>query len=76
MSALVAASFIIVFTAMQAAGPYIVGWLTDNVFGDPKALRYALALIHGITAPLAVLVFWIGLKPYGEAVIRARAWQK
>ena len=76
MRAQVTASFLFVFTAMQAAGPYIVGWLTDNVFGDPKSLRYALALIHGITAPLAVLVFWIGLKPYGEAVIRARAWQK
>jgi len=75
MRAQVTASFLFVFTVMQAAGPFIVGWLTDNVFGDPKSLRYALALIHGVTAPLAVLVFWIGLKPYGEAVIRARAWQ-
>jgi MFS family permease len=75
MRAQVTASFLFVFTAMQAAGPYIVGWLTDNVFGDPHSLRYALALIHGITAPLAVLIFWIGLKPYGETVIRARAWQ-
>jgi MFS family permease len=75
MRAQVTASFLFVFTAMQAAGPYIVGWLTDDVFGDPKSLRYALALIHGVTAPLAVLVFWIGLKPYGEAVVRARAWQ-
>jgi MFS family permease len=75
MRAQVTASFLFVFTVMQAAGPFIVGWLTDNVFDDPKSLRYALALIHGVTAPLAVLVFWIGLKPYGEAVIRARAWQ-
>lgn len=75
MRAQVTASFLFVFTVMQAAGPFIVGWLTDNVFGDPKSLRYALALIHGVTAPLAVLVFWIGLKPYGETVIRARAWQ-
>lgn len=75
MRAQITASFLFVFTMMQATGPYLVGWLTDNVFGDPKSLRYALALIHGITAPLAVIVFWIGLKPYGEAVVRARAWQ-
>ena len=74
MRAQITASFLFVFTVMQAAGPVIIGWLTDDVFGDPKSLRYALALIHGITGPLAVLVFWIGLKPYGEAMTRARSW--
>jgi sugar phosphate permease len=62
-----------VFTATQAAGPFIVGWLTDDIFGSEKSLRYALALIHTIAAPLAVLVFWIGLKPYGETVTRIRS---
>jgi MFS family permease len=73
MRAQITASFLFVFTATQAAGPFVVGWLTDDVFANEKSLRYSLALIHTVAAPLAVLVFWIGLKPYGEAVMRIRS---
>jgi hypothetical protein len=70
MRAQITASFLFVFTATQAAGPYIVAWLTDDVFGDLKSLRYSLSTIHAIAGPLAALVFWIGLKAYGEAAAR------
>jgi sugar phosphate permease len=76
MRAQITASFLFVFTATQAAGPFLVGWLTDDVFANEKSLRYALSLIHTIAAPLAVLVFWMGLKPYGEAVTRIRLLAK
>lgn len=73
MRAQITASFLFVFTAMQAAGPLLIGWLTDDVFGDEKSLRYSLSLTHAVLAPLAVLVFWLGLKPYREAMARIRA---
>jgi MFS family permease len=76
MRAQITASFLFVFTATQAAGPFLVGWLTDDVFENEKSLRYALSLIHTVAAPLAVLVFWMGLKPYGEAVTRIRSLAK
>jgi MFS family permease len=73
MRAQITASFLCVFTAMQAAGPLLIGWLTDDVFGNEKSLRYALSLTHAVVAPLAILVFWFGLKGYREAVARMRA---
>ncbi len=45
---------------------------TDYVFGDPNKLRYSLVLMHAVLGPLAVLVFWKGLRAYGEAYARAR----
>jgi MFS family permease len=76
MRAQITASFLFVFTAMQAAGPLLIGWLTDDVFGYEKSLRYALSLTHAVVAPIAVLVFWIGLKPYGDAVTRIHSIAK
>jgi hypothetical protein len=35
-------------------------------------LRYSLALTHAVLGPLAVFVFWKGLRPYGEAYARTR----
>jgi MFS family permease len=76
MRAQITASFLFVFTATAAAGPVIVGWLTDDVFKDPKDLRYSLFVMHAITGPLAAIVFWIGLKEYGRAVEQVRAWRR
>ena len=45
------------------------------VFGDPDDLRYSLALMHVVLGPLAVLVFWSGLRAYGAAYTRARTFQ-
>ncbi len=42
------------------------------VFGDPNKLRYSLALMHAVLGPLAVLVFWKGLRAVRRGV-RARA---
>ena len=49
--------------------------ITTYVFGDPDELRYSLALTHGLLGPAAVIVFWTGLRAYGEAFTRARAFQ-
>ena len=49
--------------------------MTENVFQDPGKLRYSLALVHAVLGPLAALVFWKGLRAYGESYAPARAQQ-
>jgi uncharacterized protein involved in response to NO len=51
-----------------------VALLTDYVFRDEMRLRYSIATIHAVLAPIAAYVFWRGLRAYGEAVAHARRW--
>jgi MFS family permease len=73
MRAKITATFLFMFTIGSALGPNLVSSITTYVFGDPNELRYSLALTHAVLGPLAVLVFWLGLRAYGEAFARARA---
>jgi MFS family permease len=57
-----------------AAGPISVALLTDYLFADEASLRYSLVTSAAILGPAAVLVTWYGLRPYGQSVVRARAW--
>jgi MFS family permease len=75
MRAKITATFLFMFTIGSALGPNVVSSVTTYVFGDPNQLRYSLALTHAVLGPLAVLVFWKGLKAYGEAYARTRAFQ-
>jgi len=54
-------------------GPMFSGLLTDFVFGDPAQLRYALAIVVGIAAPLGALLLFIGLPHYRASVARVTA---
>ncbi|OGT83091.1 MAG: hypothetical protein A3H91_14590 [Gammaproteobacteria bacterium RIFCSPLOWO2_02_FULL_61_13] len=51
-------------------GPTFIAVITDYVFGSENQLRYALALAALVMEPLAVYIFWKGMKPYGEIVAR------
>lgn len=55
-------------------GPTFVALLTDRVFGSEASLPYSLSLAAALLGPVAALVVWYGLRPYGESVVRARAW--
>ena len=71
----VTAAFLFVFTMIGLAiAPAIVASLTQYVFGDESQLRYSIATMHIVLAPLATIAFWFGLKPYGKAFAAARAW--
>ena len=56
------------------AGPFLVALFTDYVFHDDAALRYSLAAVAAIIGPVAALLTWIGMKPYADCMVRARAW--
>jgi hypothetical protein len=77
MRAKITATFLFMFTAGMALGPLTVSSLTAWLFDDPAGttdrIRYSLALMHAVLGPLAVFVFWKGLRAYGEAYARARA---
>lgn len=75
MRAKITATFLFMFTIGMALGPNVVSSITAYVFGDPNQLRYSLALMHAILGPLAVLIFWRGLRAYGEAYVKAREFR-
>jgi hypothetical protein len=52
----------------------LVAVLTNYVFQDESMLRYSIFVINLTLGPLAAYIFWRGVKPYGEAFARARAW--
>jgi len=71
----VTALFLAVFNLIGfGLGPTFVALLTDYVLGAESLLPYSMALTSAILGPIAVIVVWYGLKPYGESVIRARSW--
>lgn len=53
-------------------GPLMIAGFTDYLFGSEAALRYSLALHLAILGPIASVVFWFGLKPYRDSVLRAQ----
>lgn len=55
-------------------GPTFIALFTQYLFHDDAMLRYAMALATAILSPLALIVMWAGMKPYGRAVARARSW--
>lgn len=75
MRAKITATFLFMFTIGSALGPSLVSTITQDVFGDENMLRYSLALTHAVLGPLAVLIFWKGLRAYGEAYERSRNFQ-
>jgi MFS family permease len=70
----VSAMYMFIFNIVgYGLGPTAVAVFTDYVFHAESALRYSLTAVAAITAPLAVLIVWYGLKPYGRSVLRANA---
>lgn len=45
-------------------GPILIGLFTDHLFTRPADVRYSLALLNALTAPLAVILLWRAAKPY------------
>lgn len=73
MRAKITATFLFMFTMGSALGPMFVSSITTYGFDDPNKLRYSLALTHAVLGPLAVYIFWKGLRAYGELYQRVRS---
>lgn len=49
-------------------GPTSVAVCTDYVFGDEQAIRYSLVLLFAIGGSMALLLTYLALKPYRQAL--------
>jgi MFS family permease len=54
-------------------GPVVVGLMNDMIFPGADGVRYSLAWVNAVTAPLAAMFLWMALKPYREARVRYEA---
>jgi MFS family permease len=71
----ITALFLLCFSLIgMSISPVMIAFLTQYVFGAESMLRYSIATVHIVLGPLATIVFWYGLKPYGKAFAAARAW--
>ncbi len=52
-------------------GPFAMGWVTDNVFGDPQSIHYSMALVTLVMGLLGVALIGYGLKAFRTSVARA-----
>ncbi|QTD57429.1 MFS transporter [Parasphingorhabdus cellanae] len=51
-----------------SAGPLLVAWLTDYVFGSPTAIDQSLALAPPATMIIGLVLVWCAFKPYRNMV--------
>jgi len=57
--------YLMMFTAVGAAGPFLTGLLNDQVTGN---VAYSLAILAAIFSPLAAFTMSRAIKPYGAAL--------
>jgi len=67
----VMALYLFIFTVIgQGLSPVITGATTQYVFTSPEDLRWSIMLLHIVFMPPALIVTWLGLKPYRAEVER------
>ncbi len=51
-------------------GPFAMGWVTDNVFGDPNSIHYSMALVTFVMGTIGTLLIAYGLKAFRGSLSR------
>ncbi len=51
-------------------GPFAMGWVTDNVYGDPLKIHYSMSLVTFVMGALGVALISYGLKAYRGSLSR------
>jgi len=70
---MVALYFLVANLIGLGCGPTAMALVTDQVFGDDMALRYAIALVTALAMPMAILAATLGMKPFARAAEAAEA---
>jgi MFS family permease len=65
--------YLMMFTAVGAAGPFLGGFLTDHLFGHDDDLWKSLALMAAVLMPAAAYTISRAIGPYDEEVKRLEA---
>jgi MFS family permease len=53
-----------------ALGPLVVGMMTDRLFSQPSDVRYSMAIVAAITAPLMVVFMMLARAPFVALRVR------
>lgn len=62
---------LVIGIAGAGAGPFAMGWVTDNVFGDPLRIHHSMALVTFVMGVLGVAILSYGLKAFRASLSRA-----
>ena len=58
-------------------GPSLVAVLTEQVFGNPEDLRYAMAAVGLGASALAACALFLGIKPFERSLrFAAKSWKQ
>ncbi|RMF96948.1 MAG: MFS transporter [Gammaproteobacteria bacterium] len=69
MRAQLSATWMLVLNIVTAGiGPTAVPFVSDRWFAGPDGIGSAMALVNGLSLPLAALALWLGLKHFRSAV--------
>lgn len=69
----VTALYLFMFTFFGAMGSFVIGWISDNIVGDPQAIREAILITAVIFMPTATFFMFRAIRPYREEVERLEA---
>ena len=70
----VTALYLFVFTVIgQGLGPSFISFFTDFVIRDESNIRLSMAVTAAFMTPIAALIIWLGVKPYGRAIAELKA---
>lgn len=67
--------FLVGSLLLYTVGPTSVALVTDYVFRDDAAVRYALALVSAVVAPLGAGLLWFALPHYRRSLAAASDWE-
>jgi MFS family permease len=56
-----------------ALSPILTGFITDHVFHAENMIKWSIFVPLIVLNPIAVVLVWLGLKPYGREVERLKA---
>jgi MFS family permease len=56
-----------------AAGPVLIAWVGNHFFEGPGALGMGLAIVFGITCPIAATALFSGRREMREAVLASES---
>ena len=51
-------------------GPFAIGWVTDNVFGDPMRIHHSMALVTLVMGSAGTALIAMGLRSYRASLAR------
>ncbi len=69
----VTALYLFVFTVLGGGfGPTFIALITNYILRDENLLRYSMAGSAAIMGPLATLIMWLGVRPYGRAIMAVK----